>query len=578
MIPSAAVVSYVCSMNIVGETTGIEKSPEGPAAWIKGRALSAIWVLALVGLLAGFARQATEPDTGDNAIWDYVAQSIVRGQIPYRDVVEIKTPGSAYVSALATVVGARFGARDIIAVRVVNLLMLGLLLVVTYVLAARLTRSRAAAAIAALATVPSISLMRSIIGGTQPKLLMALAGLLSLYFIERRRPFWSGVFSMLSALCWQPGLLFSGVAAIVFLRRDRPKGADQHKESDRERNEVSNHVEPDGIAAVTASERGRRLVAVLVGAAAPLALTAAYFAYAHSLRAFWTWTVEYNFSVYAPSSYKGVALGLNHIFRVSSRLAGWRSIFLIGGLLGLVVYGALRISPGSERLAGARARLGDAGLIASVIYVLFCLIDFQGGPYLIPLLPLGGIYSAFLLTVAAQYIGRHVPRLALKPSMAEAAGQVAALVWFGVLLVVTLTAPRPNVTLNWEDHAFDPVRRLLKPGDQIYAHGSVEVLVMLNRPNLNPYIFFDQKRDDYVGAMTKGGFAGFMADLAAAAPKFVSISRLQRVSHSKELMDWVTVNYDRLPIGGFDIYERKDNYVGLRPVEPSGNTAPNSTP
>ena len=30
------------------------------------------------------------PERGDPAMWDYTAQSIVRGQIPYRDAVELK--------------------------------------------------------------------------------------------------------------------------------------------------------------------------------------------------------------------------------------------------------------------------------------------------------------------------------------------------------------------------------------------------------------------------------------------------------------------------------------------------------
>jgi hypothetical protein len=562
-------------MNLAKETTGVGKRAEVLPASIRGRALTAIFFLALVALLAGFARQATEPDTGDNAIWDYVAQCIVRGQIPYRDVVEIKTPGSAYLSALAMVVGTRLGVSDIVAVRFVNLLLLGLLLVLTYVLAARLTGSRAAAAIAALAAVPSISLVRSIIGGTQPKLLMTLAGLFSLYFIERSRPFLSGVFSMLSALSWQPGLLFAGAAVVVFFRRDHAEAVPPGNVLGHGKNTIGDRAERDSGVKVVTFRRSRSLLAVLAGAAAPLALTAAYFAYVHSLKDFWTWTVAYNFSVYAPSSYKGIAEGLGHILRVLYRLAGVRSIFLIGALLGILLYGVLRIRSGrGERLAADRVRLADAALIALVTYLLFCLIDFQGGPYLIPLLPLGGIFFAFLLTEAVRWTRRRSPSLASKPWIAETAGQVAAMVLFIVVLVGTFTAPRPNVTLNWEEHAFDPVRRLLGPGDQIYAHGSVEILVMLNRPNLNPYIFFDQRRDDYVGAMTKGGFDGFMAELAASAPKIVSISRLQRVSHGRELMDWVTSNYDRLPVSGFDIYLRKTNYNRLPPEKPSGGTSP----
>src|SRR5215470_3290236 len=46
-------------------------------------------------------RPLSQRETGDAAIWDYVAQCILRGQVLYRDVIEIKGPGSAYLSALA---------------------------------------------------------------------------------------------------------------------------------------------------------------------------------------------------------------------------------------------------------------------------------------------------------------------------------------------------------------------------------------------------------------------------------------------------------------------------------------------
>ena len=54
--------------------------------------------------------------------------------------------------------------------------------------------------------------------GTQPKLPMILFGLLSVLLIGKQRPYWAGFFSMLSCLCWQPGLMFTGVAVLMFSR------------------------------------------------------------------------------------------------------------------------------------------------------------------------------------------------------------------------------------------------------------------------------------------------------------------------------------------------------------------------
>ena len=51
--------------------------------------------LAIVAFLFGVAlmlayRPWTQIEVGDPAVYDYIAQSILRGQMPYRDVVDIK--------------------------------------------------------------------------------------------------------------------------------------------------------------------------------------------------------------------------------------------------------------------------------------------------------------------------------------------------------------------------------------------------------------------------------------------------------------------------------------------------------
>ena len=89
-------------------------------------------MLALAAFLIGAAvvladRPFTHGETGDSSIFDYIAQSIIRGQVPYRDVIDPKGPGSTYLSAAAMAAGRSVGLRDIIAVRWLHVLMMGLL-------------------------------------------------------------------------------------------------------------------------------------------------------------------------------------------------------------------------------------------------------------------------------------------------------------------------------------------------------------------------------------------------------------------------------------------------------------------
>ena len=88
---------------------------------------SKVSLLALAAFIVGASvtlahRPWSQPEGGDEAIWDYVAQCIVRGQAPYRDVVEIKSPLSAYMSAGAIGIGRSVGLRDVIAIRLQNVL------------------------------------------------------------------------------------------------------------------------------------------------------------------------------------------------------------------------------------------------------------------------------------------------------------------------------------------------------------------------------------------------------------------------------------------------------------------------
>ena len=156
---------------------------------------SGVSALGLTAFVAGVAvilmhRPFDLPERGDLAIWDYIAQSILRGEIPYRDVIEIKSPGAAYLSALAMAVCRVFGLQDVAAARLLYLLLIGLLSYLTFVVAAEYLGSRLAAVIAFL--VPLLpEHLATMVAGTQPKLPMILFGMLTLTLIAKDRPFWA---------------------------------------------------------------------------------------------------------------------------------------------------------------------------------------------------------------------------------------------------------------------------------------------------------------------------------------------------------------------------------------------------
>ena len=131
------------------------------------------------------------------------------------DVVEIKAPGSIYLSAAVMKAGKLFGIRDLIAVRVLHVLLLGIFSAVLFLVANAYLKSRIAAILSFLIPLAVSYFPIMMNGGTQPKLPLMIFGLLSLFFVARQKPFWAGVCSMLACLCWQPGLMFSDRTSVV---------------------------------------------------------------------------------------------------------------------------------------------------------------------------------------------------------------------------------------------------------------------------------------------------------------------------------------------------------------------------
>jgi hypothetical protein len=481
--------------------------------------------------LALIWRGFKQAEIGDSAIWDYMAQSILRGQIPYRDVVEIKLPASAYLGAVAMWIAKGCGVRDIVGVRILDLILIGTLAATSYTVAELYLHSRMTAMMSFLLPLLSERFMDWTSGGTEPKLCMVLFGMLSLVLVAQDRPFLAGFASMLSCLCWQPGLLFTGAAFLVFSR-------------------------------YLTSWRDRRATKVLAGAVLPLAILLVYFYRAGALQDLWTWTISYTYHVYAPEGTRSLPDGLAHIWRVTIRVLGAGAVLLVLGAIGFLGFLYTRIV---AEIRNRRASyppsdfLKDGILIAPAVYFVFCLIDFKGGPYLIPLIPFGGIFTAWLVEKVSGMVptirsGRQTkePRV---PSFGWQALVLAAV--FVLAFAIAAKQGNRGPGLREQMHKFESLAGMLGPDDKIYVHGSTEILVLLDKANLNPYIFLDSGKDDYLAARTNGGFKSIVDGMETQAPKLVALSRLDRVRHREELQEWVNERYEKVPLSGYDVYVRK---------------------
>jgi len=202
----------------------------------------------------------------------------------------------------------------------------------------------------------------------------------------------------------------------------------------------------------------------------------------------------------------------------------------------------------------------DAIVIAPVVYIAFCLINLQSGPDLLPLFPLLGIFAGWLITEMSQSL-RSIGAVTNRPALLRA---VEALPALALALVCALTLFRAvtfrltDWTLRHQDTQLKVISDLIGPNDKIYVHGAVEILVLLNRPNLNPYIMWDHGKARYIAAKKFGGSTDAMVDaIEAERPKLVAVSRLRQVPERVALERWLEQHYETLPITGYYAYLRK---------------------
>ncbi|MEN3334031.1 MAG: hypothetical protein V7641_3396 [Blastocatellia bacterium] len=478
-----------------------------------------VFIAAVV--LAASYRPFALLEGGDNAIWDYVAQCILRGQVPYRDVIEIKSPAAAYLSAMAMALGKLFGSDTVLAVRVLAVLLVGALCVVIYLVGEAYLRNRLAALLACLVPLLAPDLMVMMISGTRPKVPMITCGLLTLLFIAKDRPVWAGFCSMLAFLFWQPGLMFTATALLSF-------------------------------SGYLTSWRDRRALKVLLGALIPLALMLIYFAACGALADLWAWTMTYNYAVYYPEGHEPPGVALGRLWFLIQQVTEGQTVWVKLGLIGLLWFAAERIIARLKKSPPAGDRFKEALLIPPVIFFGFCLINYPGADGLIVLLPFAGLFAAFVFAAMQQWLATR-RFIEGRPMLAR----LVAIVVIAPLAVVAFNAIKrarafqieEGRTLADQRREFQKIAERLGPDDRIYVHGSLEILVLLDRPNLNPYIFLDRGKDRFLAARIQGGLDALLAEMKAAAPKVLALSRLQNVACRDALLDWADSQYELLPLG-----------------------------
>jgi hypothetical protein len=481
-----------------------------------------------VAVMFGY-RPFSQVIEGDSAIYDYISQSILRGQIPYRDIADIKFPGTVYLNALAIWLGQWVGLQDIFAIRLLQIVELGLLSVFTFLVAEIYLKSRAAGLIAVLIPLLNKYYAGWVVMGSQPKLPLMMFGMLTLLLIAKDRPFWAGVISMMACLCWQPGLLFTGTAGLV----------------------SSNYL---------SRWRDLRAIKIILGAIIPLAVLFGYFYVTGAFRDLWAWTVQYNYSVFAPDAQKSLLEGIAHIGVVTHRIFERDALFAIFSIVGYLIFVGERLQARWQRkeTGFTDGWFRDALVFPFLVYFLFCIINMQGGPDLIPFIPFFGIFCGYFVVKLSRFIAA---RRFMQLRVPQGEFLIDGLAIVLLLVTVAYRAARFQTgsrNLQEQYRQLQPIVDALTADDKLYVHGNAAILVLLKKPNINPYIFLDWGADEFAASRTAGGFATIINDMEAQAPKIVSITRLKKVAYKNDFSDWVEAHYEEfIKFDGDPVYIRR---------------------
>jgi membrane protein CcdC involved in cytochrome C biogenesis len=306
-----------------------------------------------------------------------------------------------------------------------------------------------------------------------------------------------------------------------------------------------------------------RAIKATIGAIIPLAVTVLYFALRGAFDDLWAWTITYNYGVFGPDANHGAIASLEHIWKVTRRILQGDAVIVLLSVIGLILFAAERIRAKLRDKQSFRSPdlFRDAILIPPIIYFGFCLINFQAGPDLIPFIPFLGIFAARFLLDAGRLVISHLRKA--RPSIVGRAvfiPQLAIGLLFSLVLVRAASYRMQGPALRDQDKAFKVISDLLGPDDKIYVHGTTEILVLLNKANMNPYLFLDWGADGFA-ALRKGvEFSALMDEMESQSPKIVALSRMKVVSHRDEFEKWVDDKYDELELelpGYTGVYLRK---------------------
>jgi hypothetical protein len=494
----------------------------------------------------------------DPGIFAYISQLVADGLAPHKFAFNEQASLAYLVGGAAMRLGDIAGLHHLIAFRLAAILGFAIVIVLTYFLGLRLTRSPWVGMGAAAILMGFEGYGARAATALEPKSLMLVFGLASLLLLQKRQWVWAGALGCLAGLVWQIAWGYLLVALLLALVQGGK----------------------------TFAARARAFGLTLAAALGVLALYTLYFV-AHNAQ-----TEMFQQTFLAPvlmHSVGGRTLSARLNQMSTTFVAGYSShiVFGILGIVGFAGWVVAYLRPWNIRKLLHRAadflllHRRTAGTALTVLgFMLYSFLDFQNYPDWIPLLPFLALFAAWLLWGSA---ARVLQFLKVAPRVRYA---LYAALTVGVLMLSVGHAFQPmppdrrmpGVTWQEQQQAAAELNQIIGANAPIWVIGKAELLFFMHRHNLNKYIYVFGNVDAAVDDLEPGGFVKMLDTAFAQKPTLLVVSRLQPRKFASltnyqalqtALHTFVRLHHCRA-IGGGTLYVRRDLADTLFPKNGAG--------
>ena len=444
------------------------------------------------------------PLIGDSQHYFYMSERVASGVSPYPSHFDPKPAASLLLTGGAIYIGRIVGMPDVIAARLISLLVLAVSGWTAWRLTRYLTRSPKVAVLAFLAIFAFAGFVEWSVISSRPKVFLVMFMLLTMLFFAQGRFFWAGLSAALAFLTWQPALILMGILVFVLL------------------------LYPG---------RWRNIGYALLGAVVPLLIYQSYFVITDSVQEQLTQTFYFP-AVFMNNAFLGILKSPYHMVRIWIKGFGLINILPWICAFGIVVYGLRYFS--SSRAFSLPPNISPGWLyiiLCMLVSVAFTYYDHQGPVDLFFLLPFIAVIAAYTLNdqIEQRFSRRRTSVYGL------------ALTYLVALIVLGPYHRPPKYQLSDQVRLANEVKQMMDANETVYAIGNTHLLALNNSENWMKYGFFFRGVDEFILAEETGGET-FVPLKNGKLPSVVLLSRIPPRGSEQ----WLFSKYTDIELQGYD--------------------------